>query len=571
MPNTNGHGPRAAVLYARVSTDEQARSGFSLAQQLDALRAYADREGYDVLEEIRDPGQSGASLERPGMDRVRDLVATGKVSVVLAQVRDRFAREPAYHYLLREEFAEHGTKIRAMNDRGDDSPEGQLTDGILDQLAKFERAKTAERSRRGKLQKAREGKVIATNKITFGFRYNENRDGLLIEEEHMAVVRCIVRMVGAEGLTMHHVKKTLQREGIPTPDGGRYWNKKTLKRMLLDDIYLPHSPQEIGSMVEDGQMAPGVAAGLDAQKSYGIWWYNRRRTIRQRVAETGENGERRYAWRQKIVWKPREEWVAVPVPDSGIPRQWADAAREAVKDNPSVRMVSDYRVYELAGLFVCGVCGRRKTKNRKAKSPPVTGYYHYYICPSRINNDYDSCAQVRGFRAEPIEEQVWEAVRSLMLEPDALRDALERMVEEERNVVRGGPDRDVRRYLEQLASLDRRRSGFQDMAAEGLITLDELRSKLDGLEELRIATTAELEAARGREARLANLESDRETLLRHYENIAPEALDSLTAEERQQLYRLLRLKLTAGPPPERELTLMGILGEELSGVGETNT
>ena len=160
MPNTNGHGPKRAILYARVSTDEQARSGYSLAQQLEALREYAAREGYEVLEEVVDPGQSGASLERPGMDRVRDLVASeaGGVSVVLAQDRDRFAREPAYHYLLRCEFEEQGTTIRGLNDRGDDSPEGELTDGVLDQLAKYERAKFTERSRRGnskKLVKAR--------------------------------------------------------------------------------------------------------------------------------------------------------------------------------------------------------------------------------------------------------------------------------------------------------------------------------------------------------------------------------------------------------------------------------
>ena len=571
MPSANGHGARTAILYARVSTDEQARSGYSLAQQIGALREYAAREGYEVLEEVSDPGQSGASLERPGMDHVRDLVAADGVSVVLAQDRDRIAREPAYHYLLREEFAEHGTKIRAMNDRGDESPEGELTDGILDQLAKFERAKTAERSRRGKLQKARQGKVIATNKITYGFRYNEARDGLLVHEEHMAVVRRIIRMVGAEGVTMNAVKKTLQAERVPSPDGGRYWNKKSLKRMLMDDIYLPHTPQEIARMVEDGQMSPGVAAQLDPEKSYGIWWYNRRRTIRRRVAETGENGERRYVWRSKIVWKPREEWVGVAVPDSSIPRQWADDARDAVKDNPSVRMVSDYRVYELAGIFACGVCGRRMTKVRRGKGRGYAGHYHYYICPSRINNDYDSCAQVRGFRAEPHEELVWQSVRALMLDPAALYEALERMVEKERSVVRGDPDKDVRRCLEQLAGLDRKRSGFQDMAAEGLITLDELRSKLAGLQELRRATEAELEAARGREERLRNLESDKEALLRHYENTAPEALDSLTSEERQQLYRLLRLKLTAGPPPERELTLTGILGESVSGEDGTIT
>jgi site-specific DNA recombinase len=103
MPSTNGHGLKRvvlwAILYARVSTDEQARSGYSLAQQLAALREHAAREGYEVLEEIVDAGESGATLERPGLDRVRDLVAAGGVSVVLAQVRDRFSREPAYLYL----------------------------------------------------------------------------------------------------------------------------------------------------------------------------------------------------------------------------------------------------------------------------------------------------------------------------------------------------------------------------------------------------------------------------------------------------------------------------------------
>ena len=59
MPSTNGHGPKRAILYARVSTDEQARSGYSLAQQLEALREYAIREGYHILEEVSDPGQSG--------------------------------------------------------------------------------------------------------------------------------------------------------------------------------------------------------------------------------------------------------------------------------------------------------------------------------------------------------------------------------------------------------------------------------------------------------------------------------------------------------------------------------
>src|SRR4051812_7029564 len=195
MPSTNGHGPKRAILYARVSTDEQARSGYSLAQQIEALREYAAREGYEVLEEVQDPGQSGASLARPGMDRVRDLVAGGGVFIVLAQDRDRFAREPAYLYLLKKEFEEHGAKLRSLNDRGDESPEGQFTDDVLDVMAKFERAKMMERTRRGKLRKAREGKVIAAYRTRYGFELNASRDCYEVDEEKMQVVKRIFGMV----------------------------------------------------------------------------------------------------------------------------------------------------------------------------------------------------------------------------------------------------------------------------------------------------------------------------------------------------------------------------------------
>src|ERR687894_725953 len=227
MPSTNGHGPKRAILYTRVSTDEQARTGYSLAQQMEALREYAAREGYEVLEEVADPGQSGASLERPGMDRVRELVAVGGVLMVLAQDRDRFAREPAYHYLLRREFEEHGCRLKALNDRGDESPEGELTDGILDQLAKFERAKTAERTRRGKLQKARKGKLIRNSRAHYGFEYDETGDHYVVDEEKMAVVRRIFHAV-AGGSSLYSVKRSLESEDVPPPGNGhkasgRFW------------------------------------------------------------------------------------------------------------------------------------------------------------------------------------------------------------------------------------------------------------------------------------------------------------------------------------------------------------
>jgi site-specific DNA recombinase len=146
------------------------------------------------------------------MGRVRDLASAGGIRVVLTQDRDRFACEPAYHYLLKREFAEHGCRPKALNDRGDDSPEGELTDGILDQLAKYERAKTSERTRRGKMRKARQGKIIA-GRPNYGFAFNGARDGYDVDEETMPVVRRIFRMAGVEGRSVIGIKRALDAEG----------------------------------------------------------------------------------------------------------------------------------------------------------------------------------------------------------------------------------------------------------------------------------------------------------------------------------------------------------------------
>jgi site-specific DNA recombinase len=326
MPSTTGHGPRRAILYARVSTDEQARSGYSLAQQLEALRQYAHREGYEVLEEVRDPGQSGASLERAGIDRVRDLVAAGSVSVVLAQDRDRFSREPAYTYLLRRELEEHGCELRALNDRGDDSPEGQLTNGILDQLAKYERAKIAERSRRGLLKKAREGWIVGIARPKYGFKYNEERDRFVVDEPQMLVVQKIFRLA-AEGLGVRAIQRRLYQEKIRTQQGGKVWAKVVVQRLIFDDAYKPNDFGETSELV-----SPQVAARLDLSARYGVQWYNRHKVVRHTVSVPDGNGGRRYAKRQVRTLRPREEWVAIPVPVY-LSRELVERARTTFEAN----------------------------------------------------------------------------------------------------------------------------------------------------------------------------------------------------------------------------------------------
>ena len=560
MPSMNGHGPKKAtlwaILYARVSTDEQARSGFSLAQQIEALREYAVREGYEVLEEVVDPGQSGASLERPGMDRVRDLVAGGGVYVVLAQDRDRFAREPAYHYLLRREFEEHGTKIRALNDRGDDTPGGELTDGILDQLAKFERAKTAERSRRGKLRKAREGKIIAIHTPNYGFRYNAARDGYEVDEEAMRVVRRIFRMVGSEHRTLYAVKRTLERESVPTPGGARFWHAKCIRNYLSEDVYKPHTRDEIMAMVDAGQMSSAVAAGLDPNKSYGIWWFNRRRTRRTQVAEVGTNGERTYKKKGRHVQRSKEEWIAVPAPDSGIPREWVDTARDALKDN-RVPSSAGRRVWELSGgIAKCSECDRNMMIH-SVLAKRAKGRRFYYRCRTRNRDGAEACSHRKCHRADQVEPRVWDLISGLLKQPERLKAGLEEMIEQERAGLRGDPDQEAKTWLEKLSEVDQERRGYLRLAARGRLTDEELDEALAELEATRETAEKELRSIRARREVLEALERDRDALLESYASMTPAGLDTLSPEERHNVYKMLRIVVEAFP--DGSLNVTGIL------------
>jgi site-specific DNA recombinase len=240
--------------------------------------------------------------------------------LVLAQDRDRFAREPAYHFFLRCEFAVHGTKMRALNDRGDESPEGELTDGILDQLGKYERLKIAERSKRGIIRKTREGKIVGGGRPNYGYAFNENRDGYVEDGLKMTVVREIFESLAA-GETPYSIVKRLEARGVPSPGGSKEWNVIVLRRIAFNDVYKPHTTDELESL-----LSPEVHARLDPGARYGVWWFNRRCKTTKPVVEL-VGGDRRYRKRTKERIRGSEEWIGVPVPDAGVKREHVEAAR----------------------------------------------------------------------------------------------------------------------------------------------------------------------------------------------------------------------------------------------------
>jgi site-specific DNA recombinase len=426
-----GHRCQQVILYTHVSTRGQARSGYSLAQQLEVLRKYATRKGYEALEVVTDLAESGMSLERPGIDRVRDLVAAGDVSVVLAQDRDRLAREPEHFHLLRHEFQEKGCRLEFLNDLG-------VTD---EQPPRYEWMKIAEWTRRGKLRKAREGKIAGGTKPNYGFRYNEGRDGYEVDEDSMRVIRRIFHMVGVERWALNAVKRSLEAEKVPTPSGNRRWATWVIRGFILHDVYRPHTFGEVAKLV-----TPEVAARLDPDKRYGIWWFNRERWTSRQVAEISDHG-RIYRRKIKAVPKPKEEWVAVPVADSGVPREVVDAAQEAVLKN-SWNSTSGDRFWELTGgVLHCGGCGRRM---RTCVTRKAGRHYLYYACAKR-REGREACPNRKSYRAESLESAVWRIVRDLLADADRVRGGFDALIRQARNGERGDPSVEARAWLKRLA------------------------------------------------------------------------------------------------------------------------
>jgi recombinase-like zinc beta ribbon protein len=357
---------------------------------------------------------------------------------------------------------------------------------------------------------------------------------------------------------MHHVKKLFDGEGIRPPKGGQYWNKPFIRSCILDDVYKPHTYHEVKQLV-----SPEVAARLDQDKCYGIWWFNVRRITTRQVADAGSY-KRRYRRRTNTVIRPKEEWVAVPVPDVGIPREWVDAARAAIAQN-RVPSFAGHRFWELSsGIFHCGECGRRMSP----RTVNATRGHHYYRCPTRQIDGKDACPLSKNFRADEVEPLIWGFVSDLLSGPECLQKGLEKMLEHERNGFHGDPEREAKVWLEQLADAERKRSSFQDMAAEGLITFDELRTKLATLQETCETARRELATLEDRCNSLKDLEHDAVTLLESYARMVPEALGNLDAEERNHVYKLLRLKVSAYQYGTLEVN--GALGSSLC-VSESKT
>lgn len=166
---------RAAV-YVRVSTLNQVHHQ-TIELQLDRLRLYAQEHGLTLCDELifRDEGYSGARLNRPGLDRVRDAARERNIDRLFVTAPDRLARNYVHQMVLLEEFEQHGCQVEFLDRPMGQDPHDQLLLQIRGAVAEYERVLITERMRRGQLAKIRAGVLLPWTRAPYGYQCHPDR------------------------------------------------------------------------------------------------------------------------------------------------------------------------------------------------------------------------------------------------------------------------------------------------------------------------------------------------------------------------------------------------------------
>ena len=146
-----------AAIYARVSSEAQANRK-TIQSQVAVLEARVADVGDELVARFVDDGQSGTRLDRPGLDALRDHAQAGVFERVWVLTPDRLARNFAYQMLVLDELARFGVEVCFTDAPSiDGDPQARLLVQVQGVIAEYEKAKMAERQRRGKLFKVRAG------------------------------------------------------------------------------------------------------------------------------------------------------------------------------------------------------------------------------------------------------------------------------------------------------------------------------------------------------------------------------------------------------------------------------
>jgi site-specific DNA recombinase len=372
------------AIYARVSTESQEARG-TIGSQVEVLRKRIAEEGHELVAEYCDDGCSGARLDRPGLDALRDAAEAGQLDAVWCLSPDRLARMYAYQVIVVDELARHGVAVRFHDTPSlPDDPQTQLLTQVQGVIAEYERAKIAERYRRGKLWRARAGEVIAW-KCSYGYRRiarcADRPAHLEVYEPEAAIVRRIFRDYVENNLSMRQITWQLNQDLVPSPTGKAVWGVSVIGRLLRNEAYV------------------------------GRAYYNR----------TASVSDRRPGKSARQVRRPRDQWIPITVP-AIVDDELFEAAQRVSYDNAkwSPRRAEPEH-WLLRGLVKCGRCGVsvscHKMRGRNG------AFHYYYYCrnhdPLRAGGEHRRCPE-RNIRADELDAFAFDQVRATMLRPEVL-------------------------------------------------------------------------------------------------------------------------------------------------------
>lgn len=357
---------KRAAIYCRVSTTGQAEQGTSLQSQLAACRTHAEREGWQVVREVQEDA-SGTTLDRAGLDAVRDLLASGAADILVVYDPDRLTRNLGHLMLLLDELERAGRGLVFVNSPHENTPEGMMMLQMRGMFSQYERTKIVERMRRGRDQRVRMGRIIRGRTPPYGYAYDPDNYSLRPDEPTAVWVRHAFEWYATEEISLYEVARRLNERGAPTPEGAQGWRASAVGMLFGNEVYA------------------------------GRWtWGRYRHTTRPPRREE----------------RPRAEWLIVDVPPLVSEEIWHRAQYRRATNNV-IGLRSNSGKYLLKDIAFCGACGSRLTSRGRDNSRGQP----YYECFTRhrsreIGTTSEGCRVM--VRADPLEDALWsEVVRQL--------------------------------------------------------------------------------------------------------------------------------------------------------------
>jgi site-specific DNA recombinase len=509
---------KMTAIYARVSSQQQ-REEHTIASQTAALIGFAKTHNLEVPTEwvFEDEGFSGATLERPGLERVRDLAAEGQIQVVLAYSPDRLSRKYAYQILLIEELAKRGVETLFVNAPQGTSAEDQLLVQFQGMIAEYERAQILERSRRGKRHRARSGEVSVLSGAPYGYRYmrktEETQAFYQVIDAEAHVVQRVYEMYTVDNLSIGEITRRLNAQGVATRKQSSRWERSVIWAMLRNPAYRG-------------------AASFGKTRVAGRVRVTRALRRRGGLVSSDSVGHER----------PREEWIEIPVP-ALISEESFARAQELLHENKIRSRRRTITPSIVQGLVSCQKCGYAFSRTSTCTSARKIHYYKCIGSESWRKLGGPVCDNGRFVRQDLLDQIVWTEVIRLLQDPTLIQKELDRRLLAARS---SDPtkkrEQSVQRELIRIGNnIERLLTAYQ----EDLLSLEQLRERMPSLRQREQALRAELRA-------IADQANDRANFLRLAETLSAflarlrGAADTLDVMERQRIVRLIVKEILIG-------------------------